>query len=654
MVGTGGGLMGHTFNVTANAAQAKAELASLQLANKRTASAIQLSWMSVNAVLKVAVVGFLAVAGATAASVMALGEFNKNLVHTAALGDLTSVQMAALGTQITELGKKYGVSSTVMAEGTVVLAKAGLTMEQLQKAMEPVSQLMMANALTFEQAAEIGVMSVNAFSKEYDDLTDIFDVSQYVAQQTLLDIEDLQQGLQYTASTAALAGVEFEELVSMMGVLSQNAMVAGVASRSMNRMLLSIVEHAPEVQAWADSMGLGVEVIKDGAVNISEIIPAFSQLDMSIETLQESMEIFSVRGMRAWGILIQHADDYMRLLEESKEAQGVLADTAQKQATSLFYIWGRIKESILAPFREEEVRAQVTSAMQSLEKGMAGAAGPLRDTIKEMVDEFAKWAPSIGNLMKSLAEVLKTVFGLIKWGVELVAGLNKGFIMWLLLTRLITRSKMVQYMLQMVTATKTLEVAQEGKLQKDAMEIELMNAKKMAYMGVVRAGAGIITGMFMMAQNASRWMKILGALIVMINAATLAYAAFSVAKQAGKFGGSPMMAGIYAGAIAGGLGAVYALTSPIKAPDTGNLGTSGMFSGANMEEQSFQRGTAVVTKPTFALLHPGEAVSSANKPLPDSAINIYVQGDLIDHDGFIKRLEKVLGERAARTRRNYI
>lgn len=644
----GGGMMNlATFSVTLTAAQARAELQSLQFANQRAALAVQMSWASVNAVLKVAVAGFLAVAGATAASVMALNEFNKNLVHTAALGDLTNAQMAALGVQIMDLGKKYGLSSTVMAEGTVILAKAGLTMTQLKKAMEPISQLMMANAITFEQAAEIGVMSVNAFGKSYEDLTYLFDVSQHIAQQTLLDIEDLQQGLQYAASTASLAGIEFEELVAMMGVLSQNAMVAGVASRSMNRMMLSIVDHADEVQAWADALGLGIEVIKDGKINITEIIPAFSMLDTSVQTLQDSMEIFSVRGMRAWGILIQHADDYMRLLEEGKAASGVLAATAEKQATSLTYIWGRIREELLAPFRTETVRKQVTGAMEALAEGMKGAAKPLQDVIGEMVKEFAKWAPQIGQVLIALADTLKIIFGLIKWGIEIIIGFNKYLLIWLLISRMIVNSKFLAYVTQMIMLTKMQAIATTEKITQDQIELQMIQAKSAAYMTMTKAVVGLITGIIMLGQNTSRWMKILGALIVTINAATIAYSYLYFAKSA--FLGGPVKAAMAVGALAGGIALTYAALSPIKETETVSYDAM-----AGVAPEKYQRGTSVITRPTFALLDPGEAVSSANKPLDVGGITIYVQGDLVDHDAFFDRLERELSRREIKTRRNYV
>jgi TP901 family phage tail tape measure protein len=658
------------FQILINATQAKQELARLTAANKIMASSIQASWTAVNMALKGAVIGFLAVAGATAASFMAINEFNKNLVHTAALGDLTDQEMAKLGNQITDLGKKYGLSSTIIAEGTVILAKAGLTMDQTVAAMEPISQLMMANAISFETAAEIGVMSVNAFGKSYEDLTDLFDISQHVAQQTLLDIEDLQQGLQYAASTAALTGVAFEELVTMMGVLSQNAMVAGVASRSMNRMMLSMVENADEVQRWADSMGLGVEIIKEGVLNISEIIPAFAEMEQNVEFLQQSMEYFSIRGMRSWAILVQHAGDYVRLLEEARGASGVLAATAERQATSLSYVWGRIREELLTPFRTEEIRQSLTGVMNQFSKSMENVGDSLSHMVKILVEEFGRLAPKIGPMIESIVSTLSRFMVLMRWGAELITGFNGPLIFMLLLFRRLRNSKILMffqnYKLTMAESTTNmtilnselamynsqltlakgtvneLVVAEQLKIATARKDLEMMKLRQvrmnMYISSLMMAGMGIM----MIIMGNTKWMKIMGIIIVTLAAVTIAYNRMAMAAL---IAGEAMMPGSGLLRVAG-WGLVAAGGSAAIAAAT--------WKNTEIKPESLQRGTSVITKPTLAMLHAGEAVSSANKPLDMGGITINVQGDLVDHEAFFERLEKEVAVRMGRSARRYI
>ena len=432
------------FVVTLTTTQARAELSRLEFANRRMALATSAAYKSINFWLKGAVAGFLAMAGAMAASTVIVGEFNKNLTHTAALGALTDGEMDKLGNQVLTLAQKYGMSSNEISEGTVILAKAGLTFVELQAAMEPIAQLMMANSVSFEEAANISVMSINAYNKSYSDLTETLDVAQYVAQQTLLDIGELQQGLQYAASTASLAGVPFNELTTMMGILSQNAMVAGVASRSMNQMMLSLIKNADEVQRWANSMGLGVEVIKDGVLNINELIPAFANLGTNMELLQASLEFFTVRGMRSWAILVQNADDYLELLYNANNASGELTRTVEKQATAIHFVWGRIREALLSPFKTPEVQAQVQEAMRAFGAAIEDIGPRLQKIISNLMSNFVSMMPAVTGLIESMFAFLEMLLKILVPIGKTFGSLNKWTIALLIVWRQLRKMKIAE------------------------------------------------------------------------------------------------------------------------------------------------------------------------------------------------------------------
>ena len=381
------------FVVRADTSQARAELAALTAANQRTAATMQLAWGGVNKMFLAGAAGIAAMGGAFAVAYLANKDFNKSMVHTAALADLTTVQMTELGDQVLGLGIKYGESSNIIADGLVILAKAGLTQQEIMTAMPTIVQLMKANAVDFEMAANIAMMTMNAFGFEYDKLVEVGDKAQKTFQATLMDIEDLQQGLQYAASTAQMAGIPFESLLAMMGTLADNAMVAGIASRSMNMMMLDIVTGTPQIQAWADSMGLGIQVIKDGKINIDEIIPAFAKLGMSLETLIESSDIFNVRALRSWGILIGHADEYANLLGQIENSAGELGRTVDIQVTSLSSMMTTMKEILLAPFKTPEFGEEMTKVMERLLVTVSEIAPELANLVFTLVVGFEKALP---------------------------------------------------------------------------------------------------------------------------------------------------------------------------------------------------------------------------------------------------------------------
>jgi len=343
------------------------DIAGLRLAMSGSVKIMQETLSSVQTLGKMGAVAFGGVTLATLGSVAAIKEYNSNLNKAAAIAGLNTSEMNKLGESINRVSLLYAQSSTDISAGVVELTKAGLTMQEISQSIDVITQAMLANNMAFDEAAKIAVFAVKQFGKGFEDLPYLFDVLQKVAQETIMDFGDLQQALQYAGSTAVLAGVPFEQLVSIMGTLSQRAMEMGIASRSVNQMMMSLINNADEMQKWIDSMGLGVNVIKDGVLNLDELIRAFSSLDLTMEDLQKSSDIFTVRAMRSWGLLITGADEYRKLLEEDiPESYGVLSDIAEQRTNTIAYKFGQFREILTAPLRSPEYMEEVMNMLDHM------------------------------------------------------------------------------------------------------------------------------------------------------------------------------------------------------------------------------------------------------------------------------------------------
>lgn len=741
-----------------DATQAKAELASLAAVNRMATAGIQASWGAVNKAMLAGAAGIGAMAVGMAAAYGANAEFNKSLTHTRALSDLTTEQLNKMGDAALALGIQFGESSNVIADGLVVLSKAGLTYEEIMTAMPTIVKMMKANAVDFETAAKISIMSINAFGKEYSDLADIADKTQKVVQATLLDLVDMQQALQYAGSTAALAGIPFESLAAMMGVLSDNAMVAGIASRSVNMMMLDIVEHTDEIQRWADSMGLGVQVIKDGVLNINEIIPAFAKLGMNLETLIESQDIFTARALRSWGILIGHSGDYLDLLDQINTSTGELDRTVAIQMEGLTAVMTQIKEIFFEPFKEQSAAKELAAILDDL-KGIVGELAPtLKELVFSLMRGFADILPEINQMLQGFVGLVGTLLKIIVPLGKAIAGIPAPLLQGYIVIRLLMRSKIVQWLFNFVLGARTLTTSlaeqrletemlalsqqrleiQLKKAQFTEMELELRmrtlnealvkqhglwsftilqlnnvskstellalenqklalsydmeaNANRISTLQkqidtmktndntranaanvavrqmLVGAIAGIAMGLWMLYSGYNKETRLMGALVTAIMAGTVAYYALAAARAAALPGQAPSQFAAHAGmtalgiaATAGGLGAIYAYAAPERslgieeyempvAPRTYGSPVSG-----------FQRGTRVVggTRPRLAVVHPQEAIVSANKdPITRGAgltINMAPGVYVLDHGGFLDWLDEELSSRSARQLGRYI
>jgi len=741
------------FHIRVNATQAKAELASLAATNRAALASMQAAWSGVNKMFIAGAAGIAAMGGAFAVAYMANKDFNKSMTHTMALSDMTRNEMKALSDQVLGLGIRYGESSNIIADGLVVLAKAGLTQQEIMTAMPTIVQLMKANAVDFETAANIAMMTMNAFSLEYSQLADVGDKAQKAFQATLMDIEDLQQGLQYAASTAAMAGIPFESLLAIMGTLADNAMVAGIASRSMNKMLLDIVMHTDQVQRWADSMGLGVQVIKDGKLNIDEIIPAFAKLGMSLETLIESSDIFTVRALRSWGILIGHADEYDALLGQINASTGELERTTDIQITSLSSMMTTMKEILLEPFKTEAFGEETAAIMRELTVVVADLAPELANLIFNLVVGFKESLPDIINLLQGFLGMFQNILPVIMWFGKALSGISPQLLGIFLVMKLMMKSKIVQWMMGMVLQSEAFVLSltrqrletemlalsnqrlqmseamaqqQQQKLQAQMVSLDLqirslniaieasemhwttavlhlgnysmatemaslstqklalshnmeMNANKLATIQkeieliatkastqaneqnvairqmMVGAVLGIGMGLWMLIGGYNKETRLLGALTTALMAGTAAYYMLAAARAAALPGQTPSqfvahagMTAVGIGAMAAGVGALYAYTAPDKEIDYGE------FEMPDIPRA--QGGMRVVggQGPQLIMAHPDEQISSANKEASGGGAVIEIRDSMFfDWDSFVQRMREDIGVENIKEIRRY-
>ena len=133
-----------------------------------------------------------------------------------------------------------------------------------------------ANGIAFEEAARMTVFAVNTFGKEFSEATDLMDAMQVATQESILDIGDLLKAFAFAGSTAVMSGVSFEQLVSIMAVLSNRALEAGISARSVNKMFLDMIMNSDELQEFMNNMGMTFQIIRDGKLDIDALMQAFA------------------------------------------------------------------------------------------------------------------------------------------------------------------------------------------------------------------------------------------------------------------------------------------------------------------------------------------------------------------------------------------
>ena len=338
------GNVGTSFSVRAYTGAAVAQLKNLEGTYLQLYGTIQAGAAVSRKILIGMSAAFIGLGAGAFIAFNATRQFNQSLIHTRALGELTKEEMYALGASINQAAAKFGVSGDIIAEGAVQLSKAGLTVAQINDGLAAMTMLSKANAISFEEASKMTVFAIETFGKTYKDTQDVLDKMQVATQRSILDIGDLQKAFAYAGSTANMTGISYEQLISIMAVLSNRALEAGISARSVNKMFLDILQHTDELERFLGGMGHTFNII---------------------EMLQQATDVFTVRALRSFGLLVGASDDYREMLAAVNDASGTLTDVTEVQLQSFNSQLAVMKETFMAVFRTPEVMEGVNEMIKA-------------------------------------------------------------------------------------------------------------------------------------------------------------------------------------------------------------------------------------------------------------------------------------------------
>ena len=446
------------INYIVRTTQAQAALAKLEGQMMMTSGVIASGARVADKALMAVSASFIAMGAGAFVAYNAVAQFQESLTTVRALGGVTETQMYELADSINEVSAQFGVSGDEIAAGAVMLSKAGLTVEEINQSIGSMTALSKANGLAFEEAARMTVFAVNTFGKEFTEATDLMDAMQVATQESILDIGDLQKAFAFAGSTAVMSGVSFEQLISIMAVLSNRALEAGISARSVNKMFLDMIMNTDELQEFMNGLGMTFEIIRDGKLDIDALMAAFSGEQLTLEMLQSASDVFTVRALRSFGLLLGAADDYQTMLADVTNSQGALAEVVAVQMQSFTAMFAKLRQEFLAPLRSPEVIEQVGIFVDGFIEMFKALQPQLLSAIIMSLESFGSIisSESFQEAMTSLGTGLFRVFQMLDFIMDMVGG-PAGVIMKLAVSLKLAQLFMGPFLTTNVMLTQTLK-----------------------------------------------------------------------------------------------------------------------------------------------------------------------------------------------------
>lgn len=148
-------------------------------------------------------------------------ELNAAMTDVQMVTGETASQTAELAREYSEMAQSLGATTIQIANGASEWLRQGKSIEETNQLLEASMVLSKVGAIESSQATELLTSTLNGYKMEAEDAMHVVDAMSKVDLEAATSVEELAVALQSTANMARVNGVGFEELLGMVGSVSE-------------------------------------------------------------------------------------------------------------------------------------------------------------------------------------------------------------------------------------------------------------------------------------------------------------------------------------------------------------------------------------------------------------------------------------------------
>ena len=318
------------------------------------------------------------------AGIRLLRDYEQEMSTLQAITGATEAQFASMREEAKRLGITTRFSAQEAAAGMTFLARAGFDAQQATDAIGPTLLLAQAGGLGLARAADIASNVLKGFRLEVDQTNRVVDILAKASNSANTDVSQLGQALSFVAPVASGLGIELEQTVAAIGVLSDAGIQASRAGTGLSRVLAELESPSENTRKIFAALGVDVSAVKPSVVGLSGALEALTTAGIDTGT---ALEVFGQRGGPAFEVLASSIQDIQTLDEKLRNAGG----SAERMAA----IMDENLNGAALAFR---------SAVQGLaiELGDAGLTNALKGLVAVLTEIVRFFADQAGNIITAL------------------------------------------------------------------------------------------------------------------------------------------------------------------------------------------------------------------------------------------------------------
>ena len=369
-------------------------------------------------------------------------ELNTAMTDVQMVTGESAEQTAELAHQYSQMAKELGATTTEVANGAAEWLRQGKSVAETNQLLESSMILSKVGAIESSQATELLTSTLNGYKKEANEAMHVVDAMSAVDLAAATSVEELAVALQSTANMARVNGVGFEQLLGMVGAVSEasrrSASVVGnsfktIFSRLTNvaagKMTDDLGEPLNDVEQVFNGLNIKLRDSSGEFRNMYDVISELANKWTKLDNAEQSWVATSVAGTRqreTFLTLMENWDRAVTLSTTALNSEGMAMDKMSIYLESIEANLNKLKAAVEDLLYSEEIVNVINFVIKAITRLVDGISwlidklGGVNSAVLATVAIFLKLKSAI-----NIAKDTEKVSGALKVFSEIAGSGNK-------------------------------------------------------------------------------------------------------------------------------------------------------------------------------------------------------------------------------------
>lgn len=331
------------------------------------------------------------VIGTLGAATKTFMDFETRLMEIQTIAKLAPQDLQQMGKQIRQVAIESAQSFGTTARAVYQILSAGVDASKAIDVLRVSAKLATAGLADLEHTADAVTTVLNAYRLSTEQATRVADIMFKTVELGKTTIPELAAQIGRVASTAAQAGVPFEELSAAIAAMTAAGVQTEMTMASLGQLLQNLLNPNKALTEALQELGYSSGL---ALLQAKGLAGALELLSKAIPREQLAEMIGSVEGLRAVMVLTgSQGDRFKQMLQEISHSAGATDQAFKTIASTTGF---QLRQAVLS----------ITDAFISLGSAVAPAVKTVAVAIKEVMDKL-KESKEFDRFVRNLQEVAK-------------------------------------------------------------------------------------------------------------------------------------------------------------------------------------------------------------------------------------------------------